>query len=149
MIAVDIKAIRAALGNAPAAIVVTNAAGVDIKLDCGEYTPTIVDPPCFYPADVSLAYADARNTFNGLPVIEVTLMLLTAPIDMDQEGQALLDQYLSHPGSTSVKAAIEADQTLGGLVKAVFVHDIDSYRLYTVGDKPYYGARFRTLILGG
>jgi hypothetical protein len=141
---VNIAGIRAALGNAPA-----NVAVGTTQLNCLPYTPTSVTVPCFYPGEAQLGYATERNTFNGIPVVEATCMLLAAPENEDQEGQALLDAYLSHPGSTSVKAAIEADQTLGGLCKLVFVHDVDGYRLYTVGTTAYYGARFRILVMGG
>jgi hypothetical protein len=141
---VNIAAIRAALGNAPANVAVGSA-----QLACTSYTPTSVMVPCFYPSEVQLGYATERNTFNGQPVIEATCMLLTAPESQDQEGQALLDAYLSHPGSTSIKAALEADPSLGGLCKLVFVHDVDGYRLYTVGTTAYYGARFRILVMGG
>ncbi len=140
----NIASIRAALGNAPAAVVVGPT-----QLVCSAYTPTSVAPPCFYPGEVQLGYATAHNTFGGQPVIEATCMLLVAPESQDQEGQALLDAYLSHPGATSIKAALEADQTLGGVCKSVFVHDVDGYRLYTVGTVAYYGARFRVLVLGG
>jgi len=142
---VDIAAVRAALGRAPATV----PAVLGKQITCTAYTPNSVTVPCFFPAEVEVKYHDARNTFNGQPVIEAMCRLLTAEQANDVGGQQLLDAYLSHPSSTSVKAAIESDQTLGGAAKLVFVHDIDGYRLYTVGLNAYYGATFRVLVMTG
>jgi len=137
----DISAVRLALGAA--------VASVTPKLNYFGYVPDAVSPPCFYAGEVDIAYAgDNRLTFNGQPVTDVTCMLLVSKAD-DRAGQVLLDGYLATTGATSVKAAIESDQTLGGAAKAVHVHHVDGYRLYTVGDKVFYGARLRVLVLGG
>ena len=140
----NIKAVRSALGLAPAALIVGTT-----QLNCSPYTPTAVSVPCFYPAEVELDYAHQNSTFNGEPVVEVTCYVLTASEAQDQEGQALLDAYLNHTGASSIKAALETDQTLGGICKSVFAHNVDGYRLYTVGTVAYYGARFRVQVLGG
>lgn len=141
----DVALIRAALGNTPANV----PAVLGKTITCTAYTPSSVTVPAFFPAECELHYADARGTFNGQPVIDAVCRILTAEQANDIGGQQMLDAYLSHPSSTSVKAAIEADQTLGGLCKSVFVHDIEGYRLYTVGLNAYYGANFRVQILGG
>lgn len=141
----DIVAVRAAIGAAPANV----PAVLGKKLTCTAYTPNSVTVPAFFPADVEVKYHDPRNTFNGQPVLEVLARLLTADETNDVGGQQMLDYYLSHPASTSVKAAIEADQTLGGAAKSVFVHDLDAYRLYTIGTQAYYGVTFHIQVLGG
>lgn len=113
------------------------------------YTPDSVSVPCFYPGEIDLTYAnDSRLTFNGQPIAEAVAYLLTSRAD-DRRGQELLDTYLAPSGAASVKAAIEADRTLGGACKTLHVHHVDGYRLYTVGANTYYGARFRVVILGG
>ena len=141
----DIAAVRAALGNAPANV----PAVLGKTLTCTAYTPNSVTVPCFFPVEVEVKYHDPHNTFGGQPVLEVMCRLLTAEQANDIGGQQMLDAYLSHPSSTSVKAAIEADQTLGGTAKLAFVHDIDGYRLYTIGLNAYYGATFHVLVMGG
>lgn len=140
----NIAGIRAALGVAPEDCVVGTA-----QLNCTEYTPTSVSVPCFYPGEVELDYGHMNSTFNGEPVVEVTCYLLASTEANDQEGQALLDGFLTKSGAASVKAALESDQTLGGIAKSVFAHNVDGYRLYTVGSVAYYGARFRVQVLGG
>lgn len=140
----DVAGVRAALGMAPVSVVVGN-----IQLNCTPYTPTSVSVPCFYPGEVDLDYASGKGTFNRQPVVEITCYLLVAPESNDQAGQALLDEYLTETGASSIKAALESDQTLGGVCKSVFAHNVDGYRLYTVGLVAYYGARFRVQVLGG
>lgn len=141
----DLAAVRAALGAAPASV----PAVLGKTLTTTGYTPNTVNVPHFYPMEATLGYHGPLNTFNGQPVFEIACMLLTAEQANDVGGQQLLDAYLAHPSATSVKAALEADQTLGGICRSVFVHDIDGYRLYTVGVAAYYGARFHVQILGG
>lgn len=142
----DLAAIRAGLANA----VKQTPQVLGKSLTVTPYTPVSVNVPHFYPMEADIHYADVRNTFNRQPVFDINCLLLTAEQANDIGGQQLLDAYLSHPESAnSVKGQIEQDQTLGGLCKSVFVHDIDGYRLYTVGTQAYYGARFRIQILGG
>jgi len=138
----DIAAVRAALGMAPQNVRVGNT-----QLNCTRHTPNSVTVPAWYPTTVALDYASDKGTFNGEPVIEANCLVLTAPEANPEEGQALLDAYLSD-GPTSIKAALEADLTLGGVCQTLHVHTIDGYQLYTVGLATYYGARFRVLILG-
>lgn len=141
----NIAAVRSALGLAP----IDLPAVLGKTLTCSEYSPNSVTVPHFYPQEVELNYATERNTFGGQPVIQANCMVLTAEQSNDIGGQQLLDAYLSHPSATSIKAALEADQSLGGVCKSVFVHDIDGYRLYTIGQAVYFGARFRVQVLGG
>ena len=141
----DVAAVRAALGRAPANL----PAVLGKTLTCSAYLPNTVNVPHFYPADVTMGYHHPNNTFNGQPVLEVVCMLLTAEEGNDVGGQQLLDAYISHPASTSIKGALESDLTLGGISRSVFVHDVDGYRLYTVGLVPYYGVRFHVQVLGG
>lgn len=46
------------------------------------------------------------------------------------EGQQYLDSLLDSSGEMSVKAALEADRQLGGLVDDLRVEEVSGYRLY-------------------
>jgi hypothetical protein len=48
----------------------------------------------------------------------------------DLGAQMLLDKYLSADGNTSIKAAIEADRTLGGIVQDLHVTDATGEQQY-------------------
>jgi hypothetical protein len=63
--------------------------------------------------------------------------------------QNVLDPYLAPTGPVSVKATLEGDQTLGGLVDSVTVRNAYGYGLYTMPDKTqFFGVEWRVRILG-
>lgn len=53
----------------------------------------------------------------------------------EQARQVMLDQWLAPSGSSSVKAAIESDPTLGGVVTAARVTRASGYRVYALPNK--------------
>jgi len=74
---------------------------------------------------------------------ELTMMVqIFVSITTDQGAQVLLDQYLAPTGAQSVKAALEADRTLGGACQDSHVQ-MFTYRQYPrpEGD-PFLGADF-------
>lgn len=138
--------IRAALGLAP------KSAGIP-TLTCYTFTPDKVAEPCFYPGEVTISRRgeESHRTFGsraqgGQRGYEIQCTVLTSRAD-DKAGQALLDRYLSEGDPWSLIDAIESDRTLGGLCNDLIVHDVDGYRLYTVGADQYFGARLRVLVL--
>ena len=48
---------------------------------------------------------------------------------LDQGAQRVLDELLAPTGARSVKTAIEADKTLGGVVKDVWVSAMTGYNV--------------------
>lgn len=63
-------------------------------------------------------------------------------IPSDQGRQERLDRWLAPFGATSVKAAVESDTTLGGIVAGVRVTDVEAYRDYAFqnGTRILFGA---------
>ena len=53
----------------------------------------------------------------------------------EKAAQARLDTWLAGSGATSVKAAVEADQTLGGVVTAARVSRSSGYREYDLSNR--------------
>ena len=72
---------------------------------------------------------------------DVTLLASTggSPWDVSQD---LVDTYLSRTGSTSIKAAIESDGTLGGAAYATRVLSWRDYGTLSFGTVDYFGVRF-------
>jgi hypothetical protein len=60
----------------------------------------------------------------------------------DRSAQADLAAYLAETGSKSVKAAVEADKTLGLADTDAVVTGARNIGVYTVGDTDYIGAEF-------
>jgi len=63
----------------------------------------------------------------------------------DRAAQNNLDQFVS--GTDSIKAAIEADMTLGGVVNFARVTEMTNYRQINVGDTIYLGAEFEVEVV--
>lgn len=55
---------------------------------------------------------------------------------LDIRAQEILDEWCAPSGSRSVRAAIESDQTLGGIVEALAVVDMRNYRAFAVPSLP-------------
>lgn len=101
-----------------------------------------IDAPYFAPTEISFDY---DQTFRGGASAGLTECLYVCGIftsrgDTDA-GRALLQGYLAPDGASSLKAAIEADRTLGGAAKALIVERVrGAYRLYTIAGIDYLGA---------
>jgi hypothetical protein len=64
----------------------------------------------------------------------------------DRAAQDRLDAYLDGSGSSSLKAALETDKTLGGLVDTLHVSGVDNYGVYEVAGIAYVGAEFAVTV---
>lgn len=60
---------------------------------------------------------------------------------LDRIGEPAISQYMDVSGSKSIKAAIEGDKTLGGVVSDCIVIDAKEAD-FTVGTIQFYGAIF-------
>ncbi len=66
----------------------------------------------------------------------------------ERTAQASLDAYLSYDGASSVRAAIEGDLTLGGIVDSVVINRSTSIRGLTIGDAEYLSIEISLLVYG-
>lgn len=110
-----------------------------------DWVPSDVEAPCIYPADWGIDWD--RTMGRGTDEYEVTLHLLCARID-DREGQRMLAGYMKGAGPSSVKAAIEADRTLGGAVDTLRVARSVGPRKYDIGEASYAGADITVRLFG-
>lgn len=92
----------------------------------------VVGPPGIA-YDMAMAQGASRYTF---PI------RVYASRASEKAGQDRLDAYLSPTGTGSVKAAIEADPSLGGAAMTVRVTQAQGYGVYEVAGIPYIGAEF-------
>jgi hypothetical protein len=105
--------------------------------------PTLPDAinqlPMFAPLELDLSY---NQTFGGLVEVLFTCQVFVSRGDTDTGRKALVG-YLAESGSSSIKAALEADKTLGGTAKALIVERCrGAGRLYEVAGIDYLGAQF-------
>ncbi len=131
----DVSAIRQALAT---------AADTITGLTCYGYSPDSADVPALVMDEVELDY---NRTMRGLVEAVYTVRLYVSRAD-DRAGQATLDAYLAPTGSTSVKAALESDKTLGGRVSTIRVERAKGYGRYELGTNHYYGAELDVRVWG-
>lgn len=101
-------------------------------------------PPCVMvlgPDEV--AYHKAMG--NGHDTWTIVVMAFAGLVS-DIGAQKVLDKFIAATGSTSVKAAIESDTTLGGAVNDLIVVSCSGYREYTVGQKHLLGAEWTVVV---
>jgi len=83
-----------------------------------DYIPDSVNVPGAVVGQLDLDFDAALN--RGLDRASCTILLIVGRMS-ESAGQTKLDGYLASTGSTSVKAAIEADATLSGAVQTLRV----------------------------
>lgn len=88
-----------------------------------------------------------HESFDGTESTTWHVVILAAPESIGYDrGQAAIDAYLSKSGSSSVKAAIEADGTLGGVVDTLVVMRWFDRGLVEVSGLAYWGAKLEVTI---
>ena len=122
-----------------------DSAGTITGLNVFEYAPDSITPPSFFPAEVEI---DWDLTFaRGMDAYTVTTRLLVAKAD-DRAGQKTLKGYLAGSGALSLKAALQADRTLGGACDSLQVKSVRGYGVYEHNGQHFYGAEFSIYIIG-
>lgn len=117
-------------------------------LRTSEYMPDQVNPPIAIvgvPPIENYRQTMGRGRFQLEPQVFV---LVSA--SLDTVGQAKLAGYANPTGATSIPAAIEADQTLGGVAETCVVDSFRPLGMEEVGALQYYGGVFdlRVIVLG-
>jgi len=79
------------------------------------------------------------NARRGADTFFFTIILIVSRAD-DRAAQNNLDAYLT--GSSSIKAAVEADRTLGGVANTCRVTEMTNYASLPVGEVLYLSAQF-------
>jgi hypothetical protein len=73
---------------------------------------------------------------------DIDVLVLTSKL-VDRVGQRKLARFASQTGETSIRAAIEADPTLGGTVDTSYVASFENLEIEQVGVIGYFGGMFR------
>jgi hypothetical protein len=79
------------------------------------------------------------NARGGANTFFFTIMVIVARAD-DRAAQDNLDSFII--GATSIKTAVEADRTLGGVANTCRVTDMNNYSSISIGDTLYLAAQF-------
>lgn len=130
----DLALIRAAL-----------AAAADVIDDLNTYptTPDSVSEPALYPAEVE---TDFSGPAQGYVYVDVTLRLLVSRAD-DEAGDENLSAYLATSGDKSIRAALYADDTLGGVCEDLWLVRLSAFSWHEMGTNTYLGADLTVRVL--
>ena len=115
---------------------------LDTRVSAYANWPDTINTPC---ALVKPASQQFHQTSGGLSSSRISfeVTLLAAPIDAGlDDAQSLLDSYLDESGTASIKAALEADPTLSGVVSDLIVRGWKGYGSRAVNGVEYLGATF-------
>ena len=102
--------------------------------------PDQVTPPMAVVMPQTITY-DLAAARAGGDEYEFTVTVIVGRVD-ERTAQNRLDAYCSSTGSSSIKAAIEKDKTLGGKAFDCRVTSLRNYNQVTVGDTTYLSAEF-------
>lgn len=106
--------------------------------------PDQVTPPGAVVGQLDFTF-DIDNA-RGVDLANVDIYVIVQRMDA-RSGQNKLDGYLAGSGSSSIKAAIEADRTLGGTVNTLRVTRAEA-GTYLQGDVTFLSYRFSLTIWG-
>lgn len=86
------------------------------------------------------------NAFSGGDATHNWTATVVVGRQSDRSSQRQLFEYMSYSGAKSVRAAIEADRTLGGVVQSLIVDRADNVRMVSQGDQAYLAVDFAVRI---
>jgi hypothetical protein len=110
-----------------------------------DYQPDNFQPPLGFPLINSINFHGAMQ--GGNVQYECTIMVIIGRFS-DRLSQNLMDGYLAYSGATSIRAAIEADRTLGGVANTLIVSRSANVRGMTIGEAEYISTEITVTVHG-
>ena len=104
------------------------------------FVPDSIEPPTAVVGVVDTLEYDSTMA-RGADTYNIPVFLYVSRIDA-QDSQDTLDAFLASSGSSSVKAQVESDITLGGQAQSVRVVEADNYGVYTINNIDYLVVEF-------
>ena len=113
--------------------------GTITGLRTSAFVPDEPKPPIaiIFPDNISFDTAFNR----GLDTYTFSVQLIVSKVS-DRNAQSNLDAYCNPDGDSGVKAAIESDRTLGGLIQDLRVTEVRDYRAATINENTYLTVTF-------
>ena len=102
------------------------------------YQPDQLNAPMAYSNLNTITY---HRTFGGMTEQEYTVTVIVARAT-ERTAEASVDGFTAYDGTTSVRAAIEADRTLGGVVDDLIVESATGIQSVSANDTEYLSVDF-------
>ena len=112
-------------------------------LRVADHLPEQLNPPIGVVQVQSVTYHRAMQ--GGLSTWEFVVTVIGGRMG-DRTAQRTLDGWMSWDGVYSVRAALEDDQTLGGVCQTVKVNDMLAVRPVSLGDATYLSCEFNVYV---
>lgn len=112
-------------------------------LRVADHLPEQIQPPMAVIQLQTVAYHRAMR--GGLSAWEFVVSLVAGRMG-ERSSQVQLDGWISYDGSTSVRAAIEGDPTLGGACSTLTVGEMITVRPLSLGDASYLTCEFTVTV---
>lgn len=103
------------------------------------FQPDQINPPLAFPVLDEINY---HNAFGGGDVQMTWTVVLVAGRYTERTSYSALDAYLSFSGTTSLRAALESDPSLGGVVDTSVVSSGAKIASLTQGDAEFLSVDF-------
>jgi hypothetical protein len=108
-----------------------------------DYQPDQVNPPFCFPVLEEVVYHGAMGAGNVVHTFTVQVIVARSS---ERVAQDRLDRYLSYSGSESVRGAIEADRTLGGIVQDLICTSARNILNFDANDTTYLSVDFQVTV---
>ena len=105
-----------------------------------------ISPPAAVIMPAEGAFLSYRVTMDASHDLELTITVFTQ-WSTDAGATEALDAYLADSGTKSIYAAVEADQTLGGVVDSCTVVSAQNHGKVTYGGPDYFAVEFAVEVL--
>lgn len=112
-------------------------------LRVADHLPEQVAPPM---AVIQMETVTYHRTMQGGTSEWAFLISLIAGRMGERSAQRQIDGWLSYDGSQSIRAALEVDPTLNGIVQSLIVAEMASIRLLTMGDATFLTCDFNLTV---
>ena len=109
------------------------------------YQPEQLNPPFAFPTLNRIEYH--RAFAGGDVVMDWTVNVIVGRY-VDRNSFAILDDYLSYSGAKSVRAAIEADKTLGGICQTLVLPSGANITSLSSADAEFLQIQFQVTVHG-
>lgn len=107
--------------------------------------PDQLNPPIAFPVLNSVSYHRSMGTTSALTAMDYTIFVIVGRYT-DRTAHATLDSYLSPTGALSIRTALEADSTLGGVVSTLIVDQSTNISSLSSGEAEFLQISFNITV---
>ena len=108
-----------------------------------DYLPDQINPPTAIMTIDTVTYHQSFG--GGDPVYQFTITVIVARAS-ERVAQQKLDAFMAYDGNQSVRAAVEADKSLGGAVQQAFIDRSGNIQAITVNEVAYVSVDFTAIV---